>query len=158
MRKSVVFAPLAAIACTASSGWAEQKPYNVIYILADDMGYADLSCTGQTHFFTPNIDRLASEGMLFTNHYAGCAVSAPSRACLMTGLNTAHSPVRGNKEIEPEGQLPLPQGTYTMAKMFKEAGYATGAFGKWGLGFPGSEGAPEKMGFDKFHEHLGETE
>jgi len=138
------------MASMLSCSGQQDQPLNVIYILADDMGYADLSCTGQTHFRTPNIDRLASEGMLFTGHYAGCAVSAPSRSCLMTGLHTGHTPIRGNMEIEPEGQQPLPEGTYTLAKMFKEAGYATGAFGKWGLGYPGSEGAPEKMGVDRF--------
>jgi len=147
----LVLAPLALLAAgCVSQGEAGDRPLNVIYILADDMGYADLSCTGQTHFPTPNIDGLASQGMLFTGHYAGCPVSAPSRSALMTGLNTGHTPVRGNKEIQPEGQQPLPEGTYTLAKMFKEAGYTTGAFGKWGLGFPGSEGAPEKMGFDRF--------
>jgi len=156
MKPIALIAPLAACsaagslaACSADTG-VDRTPLNVIYILADDMGYADLSCTGQTHFTTPNIDRLASEGMLFTSHYAGCPVSAPSRSALMTGLNTGHTPIRGNMEVEPEGQQPLPADSYTLAKMFKEAGYATGAFGKWGLGFPGSEGAPEKMGFDRF--------
>jgi len=147
-RMMVLFCPMAA-ACSVAGG-NTGKPVNVVYILADDMGYADLSCTGQTHFSTPNIDRLASEGILFTSHYAGCPVSAPSRSCLMTGLNTGHTPIRGNKEIRPEGQLPLPQGCYTLAQMFKDAGYVTGAFGKWGLGFPGSEGTPGKMGFDSF--------
>lgn len=124
---------------------------NVIYILADDMGYADLGCTGQKLFETPNIDRMATEGMLFTEHYAGCTVSAPSRSCLMTGQHTGHTWIRGNKERKDgEGQAPLPTGTYTMAQMFHDAGYVTGAFGKWGLGFPGSEGAPEKLGFDRF--------
>lgn len=136
-------------ACGADENIGEQ-PLNVIYILADDMGYADLSCTGQKLFETPNIDRLSEQGMLFTSHYSGCPVSAPSRSCLMTGLNSGHTPVRGNLEIHPEGQQPLPAGTYTLARMFKDRGYVTGAFGKWGLGFPGSEGAPEKMGFDRF--------
>jgi len=139
---------ISALSCSGEQN--KQKPLNVIYILADDMGYADLSCTGQMRFSTPNIDRLAADGMLFTQHYAGCPVSAPSRSCLMTGLNTGHTPIRGNKEIQPEGQQPLPAGTYTLAQMFKDAGYSTGAFGKWGLGFPCSEGAPEKMGIDRF--------
>jgi len=149
MRLKLVFLTPLAATCT-STAVATEKNLNVVYILADDMGYADLSCTGQTHFSTPNIDRLAQEGMLFTSHYAGCPVSAPSRSCLMTGLNTGHTPIRGNKEIKPEGQFPLPSGTYSLAQMFKDAGYVTGAFGKWGLGFPGSEGAPEKMGVDRF--------
>lgn len=123
---------------------------NVIFILADDLGYGDLSCYGQTKFKTPNIDKLAASGIRFTNHYAGCTVCAPSRSALMTGLHTGHTYIRGNKSILPEGQEPLPAGTYTVARLFKEAGYTTGAFGKWGLGGPGSDGVPEKQGFDEF--------
>lgn len=126
------------------------KP-NIIYILADDLGYGDLSCYGQTNFSTPNIDKLAKDGMLFTQHYAGSAVCAPSRSTLMTGLHTGHTPVRGNKEVRPEGQWPLPDSTYTVAELLKSQGYATGAFGKWGLGFPNSEGDPLKQGFDTFY-------
>ena len=126
-----------------------QKP-NIIYILADDLGYGDLSCYGQKHFQTPNIDKMAKEGLLFTQHYAGCTVCAPSRSSLMTGLNTGHTPIRGNKEVTEEGQWPLPGKTITIPKLLKEAGYVTGAFGKWGLGFPGSEGDPNKQGFDIF--------
>ncbi len=125
------------------------KP-NIIYILSDDLGYGDLSCYGQKHFQTPNLDRMAKEGMRFTQHYAGCAVSAPSRSSLMTGLNTGHTPVRGNMEVGEEGQWPLPAETITFPKLLKEAGYVTAAFGKWGLGFPGSTGDPNKMGFDRF--------
>lgn len=126
---------------------------NVVFILADDLGYGDLGCTGQTKIKTPNIDRLASEGMLFTNHYAGSTVSAPSRSALMTGLHTGHTPIRGNKEMgsgDYSGQAPLPADIYNMAKMFKSAGYVTGAFGKWGLGYPGSAGDPMTQGFDEF--------
>lgn len=126
------------------------KP-NIIYILADDLGYGDLSCYGQKHFKTPNIDRMAREGMLFTQHYAGCAVSAPSRSSLMTGQTTGHTPIRGNKEYANEGQWPLPEKTVTIPKLLKEAGYVTGGFGKWGLGYPGSEGDPNNQGFDKFY-------
>lgn len=136
-------------ALTGCSDKVQEKP-NVIYILADDLGYGDLGCYGQQYIHTPNIDRLASEGMLFTQHYAGCTVSAPSRCSLLTGLHTGHSYIRGNKEIMPEGQEPIPQGTYTMARMLQEAGYVTGCFGKWGLGYPGSEGTPNKQGFDEF--------
>lgn len=125
------------------------KP-NIIYILADDLGYGDLSCYGQKRFDTPNIDKLASQGMLFTQHYSGSTVCAPSRSALMTGMHTGHTVVRGNKEIQPEGQYPIPDGTYTMAEALKKAGYTTGAFGKWGLGFPGSEGDPTNQGFDTF--------
>ncbi len=127
-----------------------QKP-NIIYILADDLGYGDLSCYGQKHFQTPNIDRMARDGMRFTQHYAGCTVCAPSRSSLMTGLTSGHTPVRGNLEVTEEGQWPLPANTLTIPKLLKEAGYVTGAFGKWGLGFPGSEGDPNKQGFDEFY-------
>lgn len=136
----------------SSSVFAAQKPMNVIYILADDLGYGDLSCLGQTKFQTPNIDKLAANGMLFTNHYAGSTVSAPSRSSLMTGLHTGHTYVRGNKEIPgAEGQEPLPADTYILPEMFKENGYTTGCFGKWGLGFPGSTGDPMNQGFDNFY-------
>lgn len=131
---------------------------NIIYILADDLGYGDLGCYGQTMIQTPNIDRLAAEGMRFTRHYAGCTVSAPSRSSLMTGLHTGHSPIRGNSPTirfvkntpSNEGQYPQPGDTYTIAKMLKEGRYVTGCFGKWGLGYPGSEGAPENQGIDEF--------
>ena len=123
---------------------------NVIFILADDLGYGDLSCYGQTKFKTPNIDQLAANGIRFTSHYAGCTVCAPSRSTLMTGLHTGHTYIRGNKDMQPEGEEPLPAESFTVAKLFKEAGYATGAFGKWGLGGPGSKGVPESQGFDEF--------
>ena len=126
---------------------------NIIYILADDLGYGDLGCLGQCKIRTPNIDRMANEGMLFLQHYAGCAVSAPSRSVLLTGMHTGHTPIRGNKAIVKKncrGQQPLPPNTYTIADMFHEAGYTTGIFGKWGLGYPGSDGTPPKQGFDEF--------
>lgn len=133
-----------------SSLTAQQKP-NIVYILADDLGYGDLSCYGQKRFQTPNIDQLANRGMLFTQHYAGCTVCAPSRSSLMTGLTTGHTPIRGNISWKPEGQYPMAAATYTIAEMLKGAGYATGAFGKWGLGSPGSEGDPNNQGFDEFY-------
>lgn len=128
---------------------AQQKP-NVVFIVADDLGYGDLSCFGQEKFLTPNIDRLALNGTRFTRTYSGTTVSAPSRASLMTGLHTGHTPIRGNKEIKPEGQFPLPAGTFTLFHLFKNAGYTTGAFGKWGLGQPGSTGDPNNQGVDDF--------
>lgn len=134
---------------TKSVDLEKLKP-NIVYILADDLGYGDLSCYGQKKFKTPNIDRLAKDGMLFTQHYAGCTVCAPSRSSLMTGLNTGHTPIRGNKGWDPEGQYPIPASTFTVAEMLKQAGYNTGAFGKWGLGFIGTEGDPNKQGFDEF--------
>lgn len=131
------------------SAVAQPKP-NVVFIIADDLGYGDLSCFGQEKFETPNIDRLALNGMRCTHTYAGTTVSAPSRACLMTGMHTGHAPIRGNRELEPEGQFPLPKNAYTLFHLFKDAGYATGAFGKWGLGYPGSEGDPNHQGVDEF--------
>lgn len=132
-----------------SKNSAIQKP-NIVFILADDLGYGDLSCYGQKRFNTPNLDRMAKEGMLFTQHYAGCTVCAPSRSSLMTGMTTGHTPIRGNKEWKPEGQWPIPAGTFTIAEMLKEVGYTSGCFGKWGLGYPGSEGDPNRQGFDEF--------
>lgn len=129
----------------------EVKSPNIIYILADDLGYGDLACYGQKFIKTPNLDRMAAEGMQFMQHYAGCTVSAPSRGSLMTGLHTGHSQIRGNKEIDPEGQQPLGKETFTLGKMLKGAGYATGIFGKWGLGYPESESTPLTMGFDRFY-------
>ena len=124
---------------------------NIIYILADDLGYGDLSFMGQEHFETPHIDKLAGEGMVFTQHYAGSTVCAPSRASLLTGLHGGHAPVRGNLEVQPEGQYPMPEDTFTFPMMLKQAGYVNGLFGKWGLGAPGSSSEPLKMGFDRFY-------
>ncbi len=126
------------------------KP-NIIFILADDLGYGDLSFNGQTKFTTPNIDRLAANGMFLSQHYSGSTVCAPSRSAIMTGMHTGHTPVRGNKEVRPEGQHPLPADTYTLPEMLKEQGYITGVFGKWGLGYPGSEGDPNMQGVDEFY-------
>ena len=134
----------------APSGESIPAKPNFIYIIADDLGYGDLGCYGQKLINTPNIDRMASQGMLFTQHYSGSTVCAPSRSVLMTGLHTGHTPVRGNREIRPEGQFPLRLGTSTIPTILKEAGYVTGAFGKWGLGYPGSEGDPVNQGFDTF--------
>ncbi|MFK8061362.1 MAG: sulfatase-like hydrolase/transferase, partial [Polaribacter sp.] len=120
------------------------KP-NIIYILADDLGYGDLSSYGQKKFITPNIDALAKEGLLFTQHYAGSTVCAPSRASLMTGQHTGHTVIRGNKSLE------LPLESFTLAKMLKANGYATGGFGKWGLGTFAKSGSPLKQGFDTFY-------
>ena len=133
----------------AAAHAGSDKP-NVIYILADDLGYGDLSCFGQDKFTTPNIDRLAARGMVFTQHYSGSTVCAPSRSSLMTGQHTGHTPVRGNYEIRPEGQFPFPKDVPTIPKLLSEAGYVTGAFGKWGLGYPGSEGDPTGH-FDVFY-------
>ncbi len=126
------------------------KNPNIIYILADDLGYGDLSCYGQSKFSTPNIDKLASEGIRFTQHYSGSTVCAPSRSSLMTGQHTGRTYIRGNRGAKPEGQYPIASSAITVAELLQKAGYKTGAFGKWGLGPPGSEGDPNMQGFDKF--------
>ena len=126
-----------------------QNP-NIIYILADDLGYGDLSCYGQSKFSTPNIDKLASEGIRFTQHYSGSTVCAPSRSSLMTGQHTGRTYIRGNRGAKPEGQYPIASSVITIAELLQTAGYKTGAFGKWGLGPPGSEGDPNMQGFDNF--------
>lgn len=126
------------------------EPINVIYILCDDMGYRDIEVYGQEKIETPSLNRMAEEGMKFTSFYAGTSVSAPSRASLMTGQHTGHTQIRGNKEIQPEGQAPLDPNVKTIAEMFKAAGYTTGCFGKWGLGYPGSGSEPINRGFDSF--------
>ena len=128
---------------------AQSKP-NIILIVADDLGYNELGCFGQTKIKTPNLDKLAADGMRFTQFYSGQAVCAPSRCVLMTGKHTGHSYIRNNREAKPEGQFPIPEDTWTVAKMLKQQGYATAAIGKWGLGPPGSSGDPAKQGFDFF--------
>ena len=138
------------VGCEAEKSDPKEQLPNIIYILADDLGYGDLSITGQEKFATPFIDQLAKEGMFFTQHYSGATVCAPSRSSLMTGLHTGHTPIRGNKEVQPEGQWPIPADTYTLTDILKQKGYISGAFGKWGLGFPGSEGDPIQQGFDTF--------
>lgn len=125
------------------------KP-NIIYILADDMGRSDIGSYGQKLIETPNLDQLAASGIKFINHYSGTTVCAPSRSALMTGLHTGHTPIRGNKEYEPEGQEPLPASAFTVFEMMKQAGYVTATFGKWGLGFVSTEGDPNNQGVDYF--------
>lgn len=143
---------LGTAACTQESRKETQarKP-NIVFILTDDLGYGDLGCYGQQLIETPHIDRMAAEGKRFTQFYAGATVCAPSRSALMTGQHTGHTYIRGNKEVKPEGQEPLADSIVTMAEVLKEAGYATEAFGKWGLGFVGTEGDPLNQGFDAFY-------
>ncbi|MCG8699340.1 MAG: arylsulfatase [Bacteroidales bacterium] len=133
------------------AGFESLKRPNIIYILADDLGYGDVGYNGQNKFRTPNIDKLASEGMVFTQHYSGSTVCAPSRSALLTGQHTGHTPVRGNKEVQPEGQYPIPDSVYVLTEMLKDANYTTAVFGKWGLGYPGSEGDPNNQGIDEFY-------
>lgn len=157
------------ITCILSSCVTKEevnKP-NIIYILADDLGRSDIGCFGQEKIETPNIDRLAQEGMCFTNHYSGQAVSAPSRCSFFTGLHMGHAYIRGNDECTErgnvwsheamladsslEGQRPVPANTVMIPHKLKEAGYTTACIGKWGLGYPGSVSTPNKMGFDFFY-------
>ena len=141
------------LCCYAAWGMplaAQQKP-NIIFILADDLGYADIGCYGQQKTETPFIDRMAAEGLKFTQYYSGSTVCAPARTCLMTGLHTGHTPIRGNRSYEPEGQTPLPESTITIATLLQQQGYRTAAFGKWGLGYITTTGDPNKKGFDQFY-------
>ncbi|MEM1297177.1 MAG: arylsulfatase, partial [Verrucomicrobiota bacterium] len=140
---------VAVLVALCTPAFAADKP-NIIYILLDDAGYGDFSCYGQEKFQTPNIDRLATEGMKFTDHYAGSTVCAPTRCVLMTGLHTGNAFVRGNREVKPEGQAPMPGNIVTIPRLLKKAGYTTGAFGKWGLGAPGSPSDPIEH-FDQFY-------
>lgn len=133
-----------------SSVTLAQKP-NIIFIFADDLGYGEIGCYGQQKIETPNIDQLAKNGMKFNQFYAGTTVCGPSRASLLTGLHTGHTVIRGNKPFPPEGQVPLPASTITFANYLQQNGYATAAFGKWGLGFNQNSGDPNKKGFDLFY-------
>ena len=140
-------------------GVKERKKPNVIFILADDMGYGDLSCYGQKQFTTPRIDSLATEGMKFTRHYSGSTVCAPSRCCLMTGFTTGHGYIRGNMQAPVgDGDYPLAVGITTVADLFQKHGYKTGCFGKWGLGSNINEGDPQKHGFDEFFGYYGQRD
>ena len=135
---------------TSSVHAGNAKKPNIIYILADDLGYAELGCYGQTKIRTPNLDKMAAQGLRFTQHYAGNAVCAPSRCVLMTGLHSGHAYIRNNKETKPDGQEPIPADTVTIARLLRALGYVTGMIGKWGLGMHDSTGDPQKQGFDHF--------
>ncbi len=134
----------------AFAGAEEARRPNIIYVLSDDLAQGDIGVYGQKLIRTPNLDRMAAEGTRFTQAYCGTTVCAPSRTSLMTGLHSGHSPVRANREIKPEGQLPLPAATLTVAQVLKSAGYATGCVGKWGMGMFDTTGSPLKKGFDRF--------
>jgi arylsulfatase A-like enzyme len=137
------------LATTAASAADTATKPNIVFILADDLGYGDLGCYGQKRIHTPNIDRLAKEGLRFTQCYAGSTVCAPSRCCLMTGKHTGHANVRGNKTV--------PVTDTTIADVLKKAGYHTALIGKWGLGEAGSIGVPNKRGFDFFFGYLNQV-
>lgn len=137
-----------------------KKQPNIIYIYADDLGYGELGCYGQQKIKTPNLDRMAAEGMRFTQHYTSTPVCAPARASLMTGLHQGHSYIRGNHELggfpdsEERGQLPLRAAEFTVAELLKQKGYATALMGKWGMGMNATEGSPNKQGFDYYYAYL----
>jgi arylsulfatase A-like enzyme len=149
----IVSALAVLVSATVSTGWGQtgngtRRPPNVILILADDLGYGDLGCYGQKEIQTPCLDRLAADGMRFTQFYAGSTVCAPSRCVLMTGLHTGHCYIRGNARyaLRPQDR--------TVAEYLKQAGYATAHIGKWGLGLEGTTGAPTRKGFDYFFGYL----
>jgi arylsulfatase A-like enzyme len=139
--------------------FAQSKP-NIIYIYADDMGYGELGAYGQTKIKTPNLDRMSAEGMRFTDHYSSAPVCAPARCMLLTGKHGGHTYIHGNYELGgfadslEGGQMPLPEGIFTVGKMMQQAGYKTAAIGKWGLGMANSTGSPIKQGFDYFYGYL----
>jgi arylsulfatase A-like enzyme len=144
---------LGAAAGAVLNAQPRQKKPNLILILADDLGYGDLGCYGQQRIATPNLDRLAAEGIRFTQAYAGSTVCAPSRCCLMTGLHTGHAWVRGNQFPD----LPVRPQDVTVTELLKRAGYATGLFGKWSLGGLGSTGYPLAKGFDEWFGFFSQT-
>ena len=153
----------------ACSGQTEEQKPNIIYIMCDDLGYNDLACYGQQYINTPNLDRMASEGMRFTQAYAGSPVSAPSRASFMTGQHTGHTEVRGNKEywrdvpmvqmgVNEEfsrvGQHPYDPEHIILPEIMKDNGYTTGMFGKWAGGYEGSVSTPDKRGIDEYYGYV----
>lgn len=159
MHRLFFWIPLLLLLGCAAPEQEAPKP-NIVYILADDLGYGELGSYGQTKIKTPNLDRLASEGMRFTQHYSGSPVCAPSRCTLLTGRHTGHCYVRDNYELggfaddEERGQLPLEPESFTLGRMLQDAGYATAIIGKWGLGGPESTGVPNLQGFDFFYGYL----
>lgn len=159
---AVLGIPAVGAAAADGAGRVEERP-NIIFIMADDLGYADLGCYGQKQIKTPNIDRLAAEGMRFTQCHAGAPICAPSRCVLMTGLHTGHATVRGNhgrnapRHDGEANRIPLGAGEVTVATLLKRAGYATGITGKWGLGEPGSTGLPNDHGFDEWFGYLNQN-
>ena len=168
MRFGYIALPVLSMLFAVSCNPVEKAPTrpNIIYILADDLGYGELGTYDQEKIETPVLDRLAEAGMMFTQHYSGSPVCAPSRCVLLTGMHSGHAFIRGNHEWGErgdvwsytemiknpglEGQYPLPEGTVTIGTMLQEAGYKTAIVGKWGLGAPGSTGIPNKQGFDFF--------
>lgn len=149
-RRNMLSMPLLASGpfCARARGAAAPARPNILFIMTDDHATQAISCYGSNRNQTPNLDRMAKEGMIFTNHYAGSTVCAPSRCCLMTGLHTGHAYIRGNDRI------PLRPQDVTVAELMKQAGYATGLIGKWGLGEPDTTGIPNRKGFDSWFGYL----
>jgi arylsulfatase A-like enzyme len=157
MRISRLAALPALFATSAAASLAQAPQPNIVFILADDLGYGELGCYGEKLIATPHADRLAKEGMRFTQFYAGCTVCAPSRSVLMTGLHMGHTTVRGNAGAANPAAQTLGAGDITVARMLRDAGYATGMAGKWGLGLENDAGEPRKQGFDSYFGFLNQT-
>ncbi|MBS1655391.1 MAG: sulfatase-like hydrolase/transferase, partial [Bacteroidetes bacterium] len=155
MIRKTVFSFLVLFLFLTGSSFAQvkknSKQPNIIFILADDLGYGDVGAYGQQKIETPNIDQLCKQGLKFTQYYSGTAVCAPARSTFITGVTTGHTPVRGNKSYPPEGQTPLPDSVTSFASILQQHGYRTAAFGKWGLGYITTSGDPNKQGFDLFY-------
>ena len=155
MKYALIWAVLltSSVSVSAQSGRSASTP-NIIYIYADDLGYGEIESYGQLKIKTPHLNKLREEGMKFTQHYTSMPVCAPARCMLLTGKHSGRSYIRGNYELGgfadslERGQMPLPEGTYTLPKMLKKAGYVTGMVGKWGLGMHDNTGSPRKQGFD----------
>ncbi len=147
---AAVFAALAVWPTMAARAGEPTLRPNLVFILADDVAQGDLGCYGQKLIQTPNLDRMAAEGTRYLQAYCGTTVCAPSRTSLMTGLHMGHAPIRANREIQPEGQMPLPASTCTVAQVLKGQGYTTACMGKWGMGLFDTTGSPLKQGFDHF--------
>ena len=147
--KTIVLVALACL-CGQVAGAEARKP-NLIFILSDDIAQGDVGAYGQQLIQTPNLDRLCQEGTRYLSAYTGTSVCAPARASFFTGLHSGHGPIRANREIQPEGQRPLPENTFTVGKMLKGAGYKTATCGKWGMGMFHTSGSPFKNGIDRFY-------
>lgn len=163
-RRIALCSAVLAVLATGGAAEAKDRPPNVVLIMADDLGYAEIGCFGQKLIKTPVLDGLAQQGMRLTSFYSGSPVCAPARCTLMTGKHGGHAFIRSNanppgRERDPErglfpGQIPIPDEEVTLGELFKQQGYATGAVGKWGLGFEGSSGDPNRQGFDLFFGYL----
>src|SRR5680860_172140 len=161
--KSYILNAILVIALLGCANEKDKEPVNesatpnIIYIYADDLGYGELGSYGQDKIKTPDLDQMAQEGMRFTQHYSSAPVCAPARCMLLTGLHAGHAYIRSNYEMggfadnHEGGQMPLPACTFTLGKMLQDAGYQTGAIGKWGLGMESTTGDPNKQGFDYFY-------